>query len=149
MTANDKVQQSASSSSLLLKVKGFFLICLLVIPVFCQSPTAETESSTDEQDHTQRSPAEEGLQSCKRKRTPSEEDLDIDGIHRFAIIHSCYSRCPSSVKEGLDPVPLYIKSGNVSASLLHQNQPDTHRKLFPFPSNRLPAGEQDQDHRES
>lgn len=65
----------------------FFSIWPLVIPLFCQSPlpTTETESSTDEQEHMQHSPAEESQQSSKRKRTPvdigSEEDLDIDGIH--------------------------------------------------------------------
>lgn len=49
-------------------------------------PTTETESSTDEQEHMQHSPAEESQQSSKRKRTPvdigSDEDLDIDGIQQ-------------------------------------------------------------------
>lgn len=72
----------------------FFSIWLLGIPLFCQSPlpTTETESSTDEQEHMQHSPAEESQQSSKRKRTPvdigSEEDLDIDGIHPSLHIYA-------------------------------------------------------------
>lgn len=66
---------------------------------FCQSPlpTTETESSTDEQEHMQHSPAEESQQSSKRKRTPvdigSDEDLDIDGIQTITsrLSTSCYS----------------------------------------------------------
>lgn len=104
--------------------------------LFCQSPspTTESESSTGEQDHLRRSPAEEGNQSCKRKRTPvevqSEEDLDIDG--RSALPH-------------LHCVTLYLVHHHEESNVLIE----AHPQLFLFTSIRPPAREQDQDHSES
>lgn len=62
-----------------------------MIPLYHQSPvpTAESESSADDQVNVQSGPGEERKLGCKRKRTPvetesdkSDEDLDIDSMHQ-------------------------------------------------------------------
>lgn len=63
-----------------------------MIPLYYQSPvpTAESESSTDDQENVQSGPGEERKLGCKRKRTPveteSNKDLDIDSMHHFTFL---------------------------------------------------------------